>query len=64
MQVLVSRFRFLHAQKMQTMSDTKRKAGFDDVPPELVPLMKGAWIGKPSVNAQRKRRLDRSPYTK
>ncbi len=56
MQVLVTRFRFLHAQKLRTLNDTKRKSGLDDVPPELVPLMKGAWIGKPSANAQRKRR--------
>ena len=57
MQVLVSRFKFLHAERMQTLSDANRKAGSDDVPPLLVPLMRGAWIGKPSANAQKKRRF-------
>lgn len=57
MQVLVSRFRFLHIERMQTLSEGNKKAASEDVPPELVPLIRGAWIGKPSANAQRKRRF-------
>ena len=57
MQVLVNRFRFLHAQRLQTLSDANRKAAAEDVPLQLIPLMRGAWIGKPSPNAQKKRRF-------
>lgn len=57
MQVLISRFRYLHHQRLQTLSDASKKGNPDDIPVELLPLMKGAWIGKPAINAQRKRRF-------
>ncbi len=57
MQILVSRFRFLHLERMQTLSDATRKGASEDAPPQLAPLMRGAWIGKPSGNAQKKRRF-------
>lgn len=57
MQILVSRFRFLHMERMQTLSDANKKGTAEDVPPQLAPLMRGAWIGKPSANAQKKRRF-------
>ena len=57
MQILVSRFRFLHMERMQTLSDANKKGAAEEVPPQLAPLMRGAWIGKPSANAQKKRRF-------
>ena len=57
MQVLSIRFRILHAKSMRSLSDSNRRASHDDVPCELVPLMRGAWVGKPSSNYQQKRRF-------
>lgn len=57
MQVLVTRFKLLHAQSMRTLSDPSKRPSHEDVPSELVPLMKGNWIGKPSTSAQQKRRF-------
>ena len=59
MQLLISRFRYVHAQRLRTLSDAKsnRQGIPEDAPEQLVPLMKGAWLGKPAANAQRKRRF-------
>ena len=57
MQVLIVRFKLLHARSMRTLSDPNRRTSHEDVPQELIPLMRGAWLGKPSVNAQQKRRF-------
>ena len=59
MQLLISRFRYVHAQRMRTLSDAKsnRQGIPEDAPAQLVPLMKGAWLGKPAANARKKRRF-------
>lgn len=59
MQVLVSRFRLLHKKRVRALADSiaaGRRVG-EEVPPGLLPLLKGAWIGKPSQRAPRSRRF-------
>lgn len=59
MQVLVNRFRHVHLKRTRNSADVlaNGKRVTRDVPAELVPLMKGAWIGKPHANARNKRRF-------
>ena len=57
MQVLINRFRYLHLKRMLTLSESISKKATDEAPAELAPLMRGAWINKPSASAPRKRRF-------
>lgn len=59
MQVLINRFRYLHLKRMLMQSETSPTGQkyVDEAPTGLAPLMKGAWIIKPSAGAPRKRRF-------